>query len=346
MQIHNSHTHIFTIDHVPNNFLPLGLATLMKVPFLRVPLRFLLVNLNPFSSRDIFQRYSNFVKISTKKTQEDVFKVVRSYYPLDTKFVVLPMDMAYMDAGDIPKDIHEQHIKLYELSQHPLFGKQIVPFAAVDPRRQDVLGMLKELVEEKGFKGVKIYPPLGYSPGDPKLHPVYEYAQEKGIPIMTHCSRGGVKNKKISKEEAAVLTNPDSYIAIMKKYPNLRICMGHCGGDEDWQRYLNEPWDENSSADLKSWLSKILDIMRSGEYPNFYADISYTIFKFEAHSQILKVLLQDNKVKTQMLFGSDFYMVEQEKFLERRLAISLRATLGEDLFTLIAETNPKKYLGI
>jgi hypothetical protein len=108
---------------------------------------------------------------------------------------------------------------------------------------------------------------------------------------------------------------------------------------------LNDPWDENSSATSKSWLSKILDIMRSGEFPNLYADVSYTIFKIEEHSQILKVLLQDDKVKTQILFGSDFYMVEQEEFLERRLAMSLRATLGEDLFTQIAETNPRQYLG-
>jgi hypothetical protein len=38
-------------------------------------------------------------------------------------------------------------------------------------------------------------------------------------------------------------------------------------------------------------------------------------------------------------------MAEQEAFLERQLAISLRATLGEALFAQIAETNPKAYLG-
>jgi predicted TIM-barrel fold metal-dependent hydrolase len=337
--------HIFTIDHVPNNFLPLGLESLMKISLLRTPLRFILVNLNPFSNRDLFERYSNFIKISTNKTQEDVFKVVRLYYPLNTNFVVLPMDMEYMDAGDVPKNIQEQHEELYELSQHPQYGKQIIPFAAVDPRRDNVLGMLKTLVEEKGFKGIKIYPPLGYSPDHENLHPIYEYAQKKGIPVMTHCSRGGVKNKKISANQAAKFANPENYVEIMNKYPDLRICVGHCGGDEDWQRYLDQPWDESSLTDEKSWLSKILDIMRSDKYPNFFADISYTIFKFEEHSKILKVLLQDEKVKTQILFGSDFYMVEQEKFLEKRLSMSLRATLGENLFTQIAETNPRRYLG-
>jgi len=159
MQIHNCHMHIFTVDHVPKNFLPLGLTSLMKIPFLNAPLRFILVNLNPFSNRDLFQRYSNFIRISTNKTQEEIFKVVRAYYPLDTKFVVLPMDMAYMNAGDIPKDIHDQHDELYRLSQHPTYGHQIVPFAAVDPRRENILDILKDLVEHKGFKGIKFYPP-------------------------------------------------------------------------------------------------------------------------------------------------------------------------------------------
>lgn len=338
--------HIFTVDHVPKNFLPLGLTSLMRIPLLSTPLRYILVNLNPFSNRDLFQRYSNFIKISINKKQEDVFKMVRSYYPLDTKFVVLPMDMAYMGAGDSPKNIDEQHEELYQLSQHPQYGKQIIPFAAVDPRRDNMLSRLKILVEEKNFKGIKIYPPLGYSPNHSNLHPVYEYAQEKNIPIMTHCSRGGVKNKKLSAKESMVFADPDNYKEIMDKYPNLRICMGHCGGDKEWQRYLDQPWDENSSSDTKSWLSKILDIMRSGRYPNLFADISYTVFKFEEYSQILKVFLQDEKIKSHILFGSDFYMVEREELLERRLPMLLRAELGEDLFRQIAETNPKAYLGL
>lgn len=141
------------------------------------------------------------------------------------------------------------------------------------------------------------------------------------------------------------MADPDNYIEVMEKFPLLRICLGHCGGDDDWQRYLNEPWDENSPHANKSWLAKIMEFMRSGKYPNLYADVSYTIFKFQEHSQVLKVLLQDEKIRQRILFGSDFYMVEQEKFLERQLSMSLRATLGEDLFKQIAEINPKNYLG-
>jgi hypothetical protein len=45
-----------------------------------------------------------------------------------------------------------------------------------------------------------------------------------------------------------------------------------------------------------------------------------------------------------VLFGSDYYMVESEKYSEKRLSIDLRAELGEDKFWQIANVNPKKYL--
>lgn len=343
MQIHNCHMHTFTIDHVPDKFLPFGLSTLMKLPIINVPLRLLLVNLNPFSHRDMFERYANFIRISSDRKQEDIFKEVRAYYPLDARFVVLPMDMAYMDAGDVAVDLHAQHEELYQLAQK--YPQQVIPFAAVDPRRPQVLDMLKRLVEEKSFKGIKLYPPLGYDPRDPQLMPVYEYAERMNIPVMVHCSRGGVRNKKITAEHAAHLADPDNYIPILEKFPKLRICLGHCGGDADWQRYLDDPWDENTPHSAKSWLAKIMEHIRSGKYPNLYADISYTIFQVEENAHLLTVLLQHPSVKERILFGSDFYMAEQEKFPERRLAITLRSILGEDLFRQIAETNPKSYLG-
>lgn len=342
MQIHNCHMHIFTVDHVPENFLPLGLAKWMKLRYLQKPLRYLLVNLNPFSNRDLFERYANFIGISTNKTQQQVFEVVRAYYPLDTRFVVLPMDMAYMDAGKVPVAIDAQHDELARLVQ--TYPQQIIPFAAVDPRRPKILQLLKIWVEEKGFKGIKLYPPLGYMPNDPLLMMVYQYAEARNLPVMTHCSRGGVRNKNFSAAEAARYSDPDNYLEILQRFPKLKICMGHCGGDQDWNQYLDQPWDDSKPRTQMSWLSKILDIMRSGKYPNFFADISYTIFHIEENSQILKVLLQDERIKSQILFGSDFYMVEQERFPERRLTMSLRATLGEDLFRQIAEINPQRYL--
>ena len=63
----------------------------------------------------------------------------------------------------------------------------------------------------------------------------------------------------------------------------------------------------------------ILDMLRGGNYPNLYTDISYTIFYFEQNAPALKVLLEDAHVRSRVLFGSDFYMSEQRKLRERDL---------------------------
>ena len=221
MPIYNCHLHIFTIDHVPKKFLPFGLTTLMKSTYLRKPLTFLLDNVIPFSKRDLLHRYSNFVRLSYQKKQRDIFETVRSYYPLDTRFIILPMDMSKMGAGEVPCSIEEQHEELAELRM--IYPKNIIPFAAIDPRQDNPLEMLKDLIENKDFKGVKLYPPLGYLPSDEKLYPIYAYAEKKSIPAMVHCSRGGVRHTKLSAEETRSYADPDHYRSILKDFPKLRI---------------------------------------------------------------------------------------------------------------------------
>jgi hypothetical protein len=54
-------------------------------------------------------------------------------------------------------------------------------------------------------------------------------------------------------------------------------------------------------------------------------------------------LLQDVGVREKTLFGSDFYMVQQD-VSERAFSLNIRAALGEADFKLIAEDNPKRFL--
>lgn len=75
-----------------------------------------------------------------------------------------------------------------------------------------------------------------------------------------------------------------------------------------------------------------------------YADISYTIFNFQENAPLLKILLEDDDIAPKVLFGSDYYMVESEKYSEKRLSIDLRFALGENFFWEIASANPQKYL--
>lgn len=51
---------------------------------------------------------------------------------------------------------------------------------------------VKTYMEDRRFSGFKIYPALGYYPFDDDLLPIWRYASENDIPIMTHCVKGVV----------------------------------------------------------------------------------------------------------------------------------------------------------
>lgn len=116
------------------------------------------------------------------------------------------MDMTFMKAGKPKRDYAEQMAMLAQIKgNHP---QDFCPFVFVDPRRTEAGGksffqykasngkvtledcFIRDYIETKAFSGFKIYPALGYFPFDERLLPLWKYAADRGIPIMTHCIRG------------------------------------------------------------------------------------------------------------------------------------------------------------
>lgn len=155
-------------------------------------------------TRKLFDRYLTIGRFTFHREQGKTLNQLQSQYPAGTGFVVLPMDMEFMEAG-IPR---EPYLKQMEkIAQLKDAGENIYPFVFVDPRRiekdssyfrytvvnnevvlQDCF--IKEYIEGKKFSGFKIYPALGYYPFDPLLLPLWKYAAQQQLPILTHCVRG------------------------------------------------------------------------------------------------------------------------------------------------------------
>jgi uncharacterized protein len=342
VRITNCHIHTFTAEHAPDRFAGVLLSTLLRLaPVRKAVLGFVrLFNRRP---RSRLARYARILEISHDRDQEAIFNIARGYYPENTRFVVLPMDMAYMDRGKVKQSLAEQHEDLRLLQQN--YGDVVIPFAAVDPRRPGVVETTKELLAERGFRGIKLYPPLGYSPNDPVLEPLYAYAERHRIPVLTHCSRGGVQRRGLREKDAESLADPDNYVGILEDHPGLKLCLAHFGGESEWRRYVEEQWRPGRPPEQRSWLAKIADMIRSGRYPGLYTDISYTVFADDDYIHLLKVLLSDGRLRARVLFGSDFYVVENALNEERRVALRLRSALGEELFRAIADENPRTFLG-
>ena len=166
---------------------------------------------------ELLNRYVNIGRYAFHDKQETTFRQLQGQYPAGTRFVILPMDMAYMGAGKIRIDYRQQMEDLAVLKEK--YPEEMLPFVAVDPRRMAEeadyfayeLGMdgrivlkdclVKTYIEEREFAGFKIYPALGYYPFDAVLLPLFKYAAEKGLPITTHCIRGTIFYRGDKKKE-------------------------------------------------------------------------------------------------------------------------------------------------
>lgn len=360
MQLTNCHIHTFTVEHVPDRFAGL-LGQLLRIRRLRLAVLALLRAIGR-APRSRFARYAQILAVSHNRSQEDVFKIARGFYPQGTRFVVLPMDMEFMKAGRVEKSLVEQHDELRRLRDD--YPELVVPFSAVDPRRPGIVQTTIALLEEHSFCGIKLYPPLGYHPADPALSELYAYAAARDVPILAHCTRRGVHYRGrptaslLSDPETGAplpavegddpitrLADPDNYLPILRRHPKLKLCLAHFGGDEEWRKYLNDPWLSGTTTAHTSWLAKIAAMIKSRAFENLYTDISYTVFADEEYVHMLKVLLSDRRLRQRVLFGSDFYVVENAKLEERRIAVRIRSVLGEELFDAIARVNPDRFLG-
>lgn len=356
MIIYNCHTHVFKSRNVPERYLPLRFVRILTKYELTRPIAHLLNSINPFSDNDIFNRYGKFMKQLDQISQEDILQGLMKYYPPDTKFVILSVDMDFMQAGKAPLNFEEQLKELADVKRK--YPDHIYPFFCADPRRPHLLDLLKRYIEEEGFKGIKIYPPMGFYPFDEKLHPVYEYAEKYGIPVLTHCNKGKVyyrgripeswlkhpktgqplKRAKI-KYFSQNFTDPNNWIYVLNDFKRLKLCFGHFGGEGEWKLYQDE---EDPAKFEQSWYNKIKGILMNPEFPNTYADISYTLADFDLVA-LLNVTLQIPQIREKVLFGTDFYF-SNIKGTEYKFCIELRKELGEENFRQIAELNPKRFL--
>ncbi|MBO6515434.1 MAG: amidohydrolase family protein [Bacteroidia bacterium] len=173
-------------------------------------------------TRALLERYLLLGKYTLYKEQNGIYNKLEKQYEPNTKFVVLPMDMEYMDAGKPPTPYLDQMKELEEVKKNN--PNTCIPFVFVDPRRLSakdgktyfdytftdgrvslVKGcFIQKYIEDKGFGGFKIYPALGYYPFDEWLLPVWKYAADNGLPITTHCIEGtifyrGTKEKQWDK---------------------------------------------------------------------------------------------------------------------------------------------------
>jgi predicted TIM-barrel fold metal-dependent hydrolase len=263
------------------------------------------------------------------------------------------MDLSRMKAGNPVESYEQQAEELAGLL--PGYGSRIYPFIFADARRPDLLNFVKSYID-RGFKGIKIYPSLGYFPFDARLDPVLKYAADNSIPVMTHCSPGGVitREKKRNLPQVHPITNerlrwkvkckfvdhfthPDNFRTVLERHPALKICFGHFGGYEEMEKYLLAGSRDEMH---KTWFGMVKGLL--SDFPNTYADISFTKIDMSL-MPLINATIRSPKYRDRILFGTDFYMNKIEGN-EMWFSISMRDALGENNFEQIAVKNPLRFL--
>jgi uncharacterized protein len=347
IRIVNCHVHLFTDRHIPRRFPNRVLSLLSHVPGL---IRFLAFATRLFGQSSLSQFLDRVYQLRMESRvgrQADVLERLLPQYPENTRFVILPLDLAGAGYGRVPEGIRAQHDELARLAADPRYKAQVVPFANCDPRQPGAAEEVRRCISELGFRGLKLYPRLGFDPDHPVLmNDVYPLLVERNLPVVTHCSRGAVIGKGIVPAVGDAYSSPEAFARVLRTFPGLRVNLAHFGGERDWNAYVKDGIRHGDpDAERKNWQVLIRRMITSGEFPNLWTDISYTLFHFEELIPFLQLFLEDDRVAKRVLFGSDFYMTRLEALSERAVCFRLRAALGEKLFHQIAAINPRVWLG-
>jgi hypothetical protein len=114
LEIINGHVHTFTQAHTPDRFLPWPVPLLVRIPLVRRILSWV-ARLVDRDRKSALGRYAQIIDTSYRRTQREVFEIVRGFYPESTRFVLLPMDMTKMNAGGVAVGIDAQHAEIVAL---------------------------------------------------------------------------------------------------------------------------------------------------------------------------------------------------------------------------------------
>ncbi|MGY3088409.1 putative TIM-barrel fold metal-dependent hydrolase [Hymenobacter sp. UYAg731] len=391
MNIYNCHTHLFNLDCTPDRFLEgmapswvgkIGAHLLYGLLALPTVTGWGLRLANQFPAA---RKYAAFLGIGSSLSPLAIFeKHLLPAYPTGTRFVALPINFDLMGAGKAPLNQESQLWQLLEVRKR--YPNTCLPFVSVDPR-QGTAAENRAFVERwigRGFVGIKLYPALGFYPFDKGLDEVYGYAEQNGLPIMTHCSRGGiyyqgglttalrrpdlpsnlsyplpsppglydqpfplkVEGKETNASFCDYFLDPRAYELVLDRFPKLKICLAHYGGAEEIQLNIKNP----GSAAF-NWYQGVRALLANPKYPNVYTDVSYTLADkslFETLAADLLPATPPAPLRERVLFGTDFFMTTQEK-PEDALASELMTDLltrdpTASAWQQLANENPTRYL--
>lgn len=255
------------------------------------------------TARELFAIGNNFQPLETFHLQMEVAGISRA--------VLLPIDASRTKGRKIYSN--EQIAELCRMS------KRFIGFASVDPLKKSAARDLENAVKKLKLRGLKLSPGTQeFYPNDTKVFPVYEKAQELGIPILFHAGMSwepGVKAK---------FGQPIHFEDVAAAFPKLNIVLAHFA----W------PWVMEA-------------VMLALKYPNVHIDTSCLYFdnpvdfiSFVMTRQVPLTVIE-RSLRKQIVFGSNYPRVEIKNMVKAVQSVGL----SEGCLELVFKENARRLLG-
>ncbi len=163
------------------------------------------------------------------------------------------------------------------------YPDRLVPYVVVNPNR-GADGVEAEVLfwDREGIRAFKLHPSLHkYPASGPNYHPVYEYANERGLPILSHCWDGDPHGA------------PSVIADLADRYPKAKFIIGHAAS---------------------SWAVIETGCVEVKRHPNVYLDLCGSPLWYGALEYLVA-----NADPERILFGSDNPFIDPRPPLGRVL---------------------------
>jgi len=194
----------------------------------------------------------------------------------------------------------------------------LIPFASIHPGRPNAVEEARRLVEEHGVQGFKFHPNIQeFFPNDRMAYPLYEVIQEAGVPALFHTGHSGIGSGLPGGGGVRLkYSNPIYVDDVAVDFPHLKIVLAH----------PSFPWQDEA---LSMAMHK----------PQIYIDLSGWSPKYFPPQL---VHYANTLLKRQVLFGSDFPMIEPDRWLRD----FDRLEIDPEVRPLILKENAARLLGL
>lgn len=251
-------------------------------------------------------------------------EMARSYQAMfkDMSLPTIEDTLADMDAAGVDRavivGIDAETTHRYRVSDDLVaatvarYPDRLIGFAGGDPHK-GVLACdgLTRAVKELGLRGLKLLPHLSeICPDDRRMYPLYETAQDLGVPVLFHTGTQFHAGTKIKYCQPLYLD------AVAVDFPRLQIVMAHFG----------YPWfHEGMSVVLRN--------------PNVWFNIAGWAPKRIPEDVIRQV---NGPLRYKALFGSDYPLIKRTRIVDELDKLPFKDGVKQ----LLMSDNPKRLLGL